>query len=59
MSDKSTTQNSPSMAAAAPQPVPASAPKEPNAEGKTPVKEPQTDHGKAKVSEPKHADGKK
>ena len=58
MSDKSTSQN-PSLAAAAPQPVPAGAPKEPKAEEKPPVKEPQTDHGKAKVSEPKHADGKK
>lgn len=59
MSDKSTTKNSPSMAAAAPQRVPASAPKQPHAGEKPPVKKPQTDHGKAKVSEPKHADGNK
>jgi hypothetical protein len=59
MSDKSTNQQSSRMAAAAPQPARASAPKERHAGGKPPVKEPQTDQGKVKVSDPKHADGKK
>lgn len=58
MSDKSTSSNSASLVAAAPQPAPASAPKEQPSGGNPPVKEPEVDQGNAKITEPKHADGK-
>jgi len=52
MSDKSANANSASIAAAAPQPVPATAPNEQPSGGNPPVKEPEADQGEAKVTEP-------